>query len=260
MDKVIVGNDSLAGNQPVQTEQDGATQPINAGAIRKSTTSSILNALSNASGTNFESVESALSYIARLSANTTNVGNAQPVAQPEVRQQQSNGRVTTNDLADQFMRLQQDLQQKDQALRVKELDSEIMKSMGDKFDTDLTDYALQKVKSNIQFNNDGTYVIVNSKGQERYGNDGNPLTIQGLVNEIAQGNPKLLKQSNLSSGSGLKPGNGMFAGAPNDSIPDYSKDPAAFNAWAVRNGLGRNVGLKATTVTATANFTGQKIL
>lgn len=259
MDKVIVGNDSPTPQQLAPNGQEVGEQQINAGAIRKSTTSSILNALSNASGQNFESVEAALSFIARTSATQQNnsVGNAQPVN--EVRNE-SKGRVTTNDLADQFMKLQQDLQQKDQALRVKELDSEIMKSMGDRFDPDLMDYALTKVKNNIQWNSDGSYSILNSKGQERYSTDGTPLTIQGLVNEVAQGNPKLLKQSNTSSGSGLRPGNGNFAGAPSDGIPDYATDPAAFNAWAMRNGLGRNVGLKATKVTATANFTGQKIL
>lgn len=259
MDRVTLGgNDSLTNTQSVPQGQEGSEQQVNAGAIRKSTTNSILNALSQASGQNFESVEAALSFVARTSASQlTNGGNAQPVEEPV---QQRQGRITTNDLHEQFSKLQQDLAQKEQALRVKELDGEIQKAMGDRFDPDLVELALQKVKSNIQWNNDGSYSIVNAKGQERYGMDGNPLNIQGLVQEVAAGNPKLLKQSNLGSGSGLKPGSGQFAGAPNDSIPDYSKDPAAFNAWAQKNGLGRQVGLKATTVTATANFTGQKIL
>jgi len=101
---------------------------------------------------------------------------------------------------------------------------------------------------------------MNSKGQERYGMDGTPLTIQGLVQEVASGNPKLLKQSNSNSGSGLRPGQGNFAGAPQDSVPDYSKDPAAFNQWAQRNGLGRNIGLKGTTVSATQSTSSQRIL
>ena len=132
--------------------------------------------------------------------------------------------------------------------------------MGDKFDSDLLDYALSKVKSNIQWNNDGTYVIVNNKGQERYGSDGNPLTIQGLVNEVAQGNPKLLKQSQLNSGSGLRPGQGSFTGAFDETIPDYSRDPAAFNAWAAKNGLGKNIGLKGLGVTATVASSSRKVL
>jgi hypothetical protein len=236
---------------------DSADTQVNPGAIRKSTTQSILNALSNASGQSFESVEAALAFIARTSASTPG-GSVQPMESPKPQQQQ--GRVTTNDLHEQFTRLQQDLNRKEQALREKELDSEIMRAMGDRFDNDLLDYAMSKVKSNIQWNDDGTYVIRDSKGRDRYGLDGNPLSIQGLVQEVATGNPKLLKQSNLNSGSGLRPGQGNFAGAPIDLIPDYSKDPAAFNAWAQRNGLGKNIGLKGMTVQATVSNTSRKIL
>lgn len=246
------GND-IAPN--VQAGEDqGADQKVNPGAIRKSTTHSILNALSNASGQQFESVEAALAYMARTSAQQTSGGNAQPVEPTR-----PNGRVTTNDLHEQFNKLQADLARKEQALREKELDSEILRAMGDKFDPDLTDYAIQKVKSNVQWNNDGTFSIVNQKGQERYGTDGNPLSISGLVNEVAKGNPKLLKQSNLTGGSGLRQ-NMNFAGAPEDSIPDYTKDPAAFNAWAQRNGLGKKVGLKGATVEVHAQQMSRKIL
>ena len=261
MDKVSLGgNDSaLAQGQGQVSPDNSAEQQVNAGAIRKSTTNSILNALSNASGQNFESVEAALSFIARTTAQqTTNVGNAQPVEEPV---QQRSNRITTNDLHEQFSKLQGDLARKDQALREKELDGDIQRAMGDRFDPDLLDYALSKVKSNIQWNGDGTYSIINNKGQERYGMDGNPLTLQGLVQEVAQGNPKLLKQSNLSSGSGLRPGQSSFAGAPHETMPDYAKDPAALNNWAVKNGLGKNIGLKAMQVTATSNLPiGQKIL
>ena len=145
-------------------------------------------------------------------------------------------------------------------MRERDLDADIQRTMGDRFDPDLLDYALTKVKSSIQWNEDGTYSIMNGKGQERYGADGNPLTLQGLVQEVAKGNPKLLKQSNLSGGSGLRPGNGNFAGASEESVPDYSKDPAAFNSWAQRNGLGKSIGLKATNVTATVTSQGRKIL
>jgi len=256
MDNNFVGNDSQTMNQS-DANLEGQEQQVNAGAIRKSTTSSILNALSNASGQQFESVESALSFLARTTAQQS-VGNAQPVERQPTQNNQ--GRVTTNDLHEQFNKLQNDLARKDQALRERDLDSDIQRAMNDKFDPDMIDYALQKVKSNIQWNNDGSYAIMNSKGQERYGMDGSPLTIQGLVQEVASGNPKLLKQSNSNSGSGLRPGQGNFAGAPHDTVPDYSKDPAAFNQWAQRNGLGRNIGLKGTTVSATQSTSSQRIL
>jgi hypothetical protein len=154
-----------------------------------------------------------------------------------------NNRITNSDLQEQFMSLKQELAGKEQALRERELDSEIRQAMGDRFDADLVDYALSKVRSNIRWD-DGAYSIVNAKGQVRYGEDGNPLTIAGLVAEVARGNPKLLRQAaSATQGSGLRPRQGMFGGEA-EAMPDYATDPAGFNAWAQRNGLGKGTGLK----------------
>jgi len=255
----FVGNDVAPGTAQDSMSEAGE-QNVNPGAIRKSTTQSLLTALSNASGTQFQSVEDALSYMARVGAQNNNAGNVQPSGQPKTQQQSSNGRVTTNDLHEQFSKLQNDLAVKEQRLREKDLDGDIQRAMGDRFDSDLIDYALNKVKNNIQWNDDGTYAIVNQKGQERYGSDGMPLTIQGLVQEVAVGNPKLLKQSNTNSGSGLRPGQGSFTGALDESVPDYSRDPAAFNAWANKNGLGKGTGLKGLTVSASVSNSTRKVL
>jgi hypothetical protein len=220
---------------------------VNPGAIRKSTTQSILKAASQAAGMEFDSVEAMASALARLSAQTTqsSQSNTQPMQQETI-----NKRLTTTDLHDQFQSLRQDLAKKEQALREKELDGEIRGAMGDRFDTDLVDYALQKVKSNIVWE-DGAYAIVNSKGQIRYGEDGNPLTIQGLVSEVAKTNPKLLKMAGgNNTGSGLRPREGMFGGGE-EVMPDYNTDPAGFNAWATRNGLGKGVGLKGVKASVT---------
>jgi hypothetical protein len=254
----VDGSVTAAGAEASSDGQDANGEgKVNPGAIRKSTTHGILNALSHASGQQFDSVEAAIAYMARTSnAPREPVGNVKPVASAKTR----SDRVSTTDLQEQFARLQEDLARKEQTIRERDLDSDIRQAMGERFDPDLLDYALTKVKSNIQWNDDGTYSIVNTRGQERYGMSGTPLTITDLVQEVAKGNPKLLRQSNLSGGSGLRPSGGMFAGAPEDSIPDYSKDPAAFNAWAQRNGLGKNIGLKATTVSATVTSAGRKIL
>lgn len=252
----FVGNDVAPGATQDHAGDNSAEQNVNPGAIRKSTTQSLLNALSQASGQQFESVEAALSFVARTSAQNLG-GSEQPVEQNTDKR---SNRVTNNDLHEQFNRLQQDLQMKEQKLREKELDADIQRAMGERFDPDLLDYALSKVKSNIEWYDDGTYAIVDNKGRERYGVDGNPLTISGLVNEVAQGNPKLLRQGSGNSGSGLRPGQGSFAGALDEGIPDYSRDPAAFNAWAARNGLGKNVGLKGMKVSATSSTPSRKIL
>lgn len=253
----IVGNDTAAGVAQGQEIDNSNEQNVNPGAIRKSTTQSLLNALSNASGVQFESVEDAIGFMARVGAQQTNGGNAQPV---EPQTDRRSNRVTTNDLQEQFQKLQSDLARKDQMIREKELDSDIQRAMGDRFDSDLLDYALNKVKNNIQWNDDGSYAIVDSKGRERYGMDGSPLSIRGLVEEVAKGNPKLLRQNNSNSGSGLRPNGGQFAGGFDDAIPDYSRDPAAFNAWANKNGLGKGLGLKGVKVTATAQTSSRKIL
>ena len=252
-------SDQNDGNESQTTTQseEGQTEQVNPGAIRKSTTQSLLSAFSNASGTQFNSVEEALAYMARVSAQKANDGDVKPQA---VESQAKAGRMTNNDLSEQFSKLQSDLARKDQILRERDLDSEVQRAMGDKFDPDLVDYALQKVRSNIQWNDDGSYAIINSKGQERFGTDGNPLTLQGLVQEVAKGNPKLLKGNSLPSGSGLRPGQGQFAGALDDAVPDYARDPAAFNAWASKNGLGKNIGLKGISVSATASTSTRKIL
>ena len=104
----FVGNDSQTNaNQSLPQADGGNEQKIDPGAIRKSTTQSILNALSNASGNQFGSVEEALAFMARTSVQTKSDGNVQPVDNQQ-NQNRSN-RVTANDLQEQFSKLQQDL-------------------------------------------------------------------------------------------------------------------------------------------------------
>ena len=255
IDENIGGNEQALHEDAVVTNDNGVASnesssesTVNPSAIRKSQTQGILNALSKASGTNLSSVEDAVQFIAQQKAVQTQVGgNVQPVEQRQPQQQARS--VSNNDLQEQFQKLQSELSSKEIALKGKELESDIMQSMGDRFDSDLSDYALQKVKSNIQWNDDNTYSIVNAKGQERYGQDGEPLTLNDLVNEVAQGNPKLLKaKSSTQSGSVLRPGQSKFAGSDLDAIPDFSRNPAEFKAWKMRNGLGRGVGLKGLGV------------
>lgn len=244
-EEAVVTNDNS-----VNSNESSSESTVNPSAIRKSQTQGILNALSKASGTNLSSVEDAVQFIAQQKSVQTQVGgNVQPVEQRQPQQQARS--VSNNDLQEQFQKLQSELSSKETALKGKELESDILHSMGDRFDSDLSDYALQKVKSNIQWNDDKTYSIVNAKGQERYGQDGEPLTLNDLVNEVAQGNPKLLKaNSSTQSGSGLRPGQSKFAGSDLDAVPDYSRDPAAFKQWKQRNGLGKGIGLRGLTATA----------
>ena len=255
IDENVGGNEQALFEEAVGTDNTASqntssdSTKVDPGTIRKSNTQGILNALSRASGQNLTSVEDAVAYIAKSTAQSQLGGNAQPVErnQPQQRTQS----VSNNDLQEQFAKLQKELSSKEIALKGKELESDILQSMGDRFDSDLTEYAMQKIKSNIQWNEDNSYSIVNAKGQERYGQDGNPLTLKDLVNEVGQGNPKLLKQSFTQSGSGLRPGQTKFAGSELDTVPDFSKDPAAFVRWKNQQGLGTGVGLKAMGVKVT---------
>jgi len=251
-ENIIGGNEQALSEETVMDNNNVESQntssdstKIDPGTIRKSNTQGILNALSRASGQKLDSVEDAVAFIAKSTAQSQLGGNAQPVEKSLTQQSRS---VSNNDLREQFQKLQAELSSKETALKGKELESEILQAMGDRFDSDLTEYALQKVKSNIQWNDDKTYSIVNAKGQERYGQDGNPLTIRDLVNEVGQGNPKLLKQAFTQSGSGLRPGQTRFAGSELDAVPDFATNPAAFRAWKEKRGLGSGTGLKSMGV------------
>ena len=251
--------DAVIDNNDVESQNTSSESKVNPAGIRKSNTQGILNALSRASGQNLTSVEDAVAFIAKSTAQSQLGGNAQPVEQRQP--EQSTRSVSNNDLQEQFHNLQQKLSQKETALKGKELESDILQSMGERFDSELSEYAMQKVKSNIQWNDDNTYSIVNAKGQERYGQDGNPFTLKDLVNEVATGNPKLLKQtSSTQSGSGLRPGQTRFAGSDIESMPDYSRDPAAFKAWQTKNGLGRGAGLKGSTVNVSDSRPNRSII
>ena len=246
-EETVIDNNNV---ESQNTSSDSAK--IDPGVIRKSNTQGILNALSKASGQNLTSVEDAVSYIAQSTAKSQLGGNAQPVEQHQPQQRTQS--VSNNDLQEQFAKLQSELSQKEIALKGKELESDILQSMGDRFDSELSEYAMQKVQSNIQWNEDKTYSIINSKGQERYGQDGAPLTLNDLVEEVAKGNPKLLKQSSSTqSGSGLRPGQTKFAGSDLDAIPDFSRQPAEWKAWKQKNGLGKGMGLKGIGVTVSEN-------
>jgi hypothetical protein len=144
-------------------------------------------------------------------------------------------------------------------LRQKELDTAIRNAMGDRFDGSFTDYTIGELKRSLH-DQDGEWIVVDGKQRQRYTADGLPMTVQNLIEELAQRNPKLLKQVQLPGGSGLRP-QGAFDGSPGDGeiVPDYSKDPALFNAWAARRGLGKNSGLKGVTASVYNSTSSKKM-
>jgi hypothetical protein len=231
--------------------QDQTQQQVNPAQIRKSTQQSMLKAASNATGMEFQSMEELLSTMARMNQQIQQLQGSQQQTQHQPQndaQDTKKGRVSGNDLQDQILAMKQEMELKEKRLREKELDGSIRNAMGDKFDTELTDYAMSKIKDSL-VEQDGEWVVVDSKNRQRYTQDGNPMTVNDLIAELGRQNPKLLKQAPAQGGSGLRPQSGVFDGNPGDGefVPDYTRDPAAFNAWAQKRGLGKNSGLKGMT-------------
>ncbi len=238
-------NQSMDGSQ----SQDQTQQQVNPAQIRKSTQQSMLKAASNATGMEFQSMEDLLSTMARMNQQLQQLQSSQQQSQPQSQQQDDGGkkRVTGNDLQDQILAMKQEMEAKEKRLREKELNDNIRMAMGDRFDGDLIDYTINKVREGL-VEQDGEFIVVDSKNRQRYTQDGNPMTVRDLIEELARNNPKLLRQPPQQGGSGLRPQSG-FDGAPGDGefVPDYTKDPAAFASWASKRGLGKGTGLKGVT-------------
>jgi hypothetical protein len=251
-------DENLDNGQSDQQAQGQQQEPqVNAAAIRKSTQASMLKALGNATGTEFQSMEDLISTVARLTQQVN-----QQAQQPQQSQQQTQAqpagetaeqkqkRVTANDLQDQLQAMQQKFEETQRLARERELDISIRNSMGDKFDSAFSDYTMSQIKKSL-FEQDGEWIVVDSKNRQRYTESGTPMTVQNLIDELGRANPKLLRQApQPQGGSGLRPQGSMFDGVPGDGefVPDYTKDPAAFEQWASRKGLGKSGGLKSIGV------------
>jgi hypothetical protein len=254
MDENIVNTIADSAQQQVNQSMDGSqnqdqSQQVNPAQIRKSTQQSMLKAASNATGMEFQSMEDLLSTMARMNQQIQQLQGSQQQSQPQSQQQDDGGkkRVTGNDLQDQILAMKQEMELKEKRLREKELNDNIRMAMGDRFDGDLVDYTINKVREGL-VEQDGEFIVVDSKNRQRYTQDGNPMTVRDLIEEMARTNPKLLRQPPQQGGSGLRP-QGGFDGAPGDGefVPDYTKDPAAFASWASKRGLGKGTGLKGVT-------------
>jgi hypothetical protein len=237
--------------QSEQTDTQVEQKQVNPAAIRKSTQQSMLKAASNATGMDFQSMDDMIATIARLSQQVQSQSTQQAQTQSETPQEKQK-RVQGTDLQDQIAAMKKQMEDQQANLRQKELDGSIRNAMGDRFDGDMADYTINKIKSQL-VENDGDWIVVNSKNQQRYTQDGNPMSVRDLIEEVARANPKLLRQAPVQGGSGLRPQQGMYDGAPGDGefVPDFSKDPAAFNMWASKHGLGKNSGLKSVMATVT---------
>jgi hypothetical protein len=87
IDENVGGNEQALFEEAVGTDNTASqntssdSTKVDPGTIRKSNTQGILNALSRASGQNLTSVEDAVAFIAKSTAQSQLGGNAQPVEQ-----------------------------------------------------------------------------------------------------------------------------------------------------------------------------------
>jgi hypothetical protein len=118
------------------------------------------------------------------------------------------------------------------------MDNQLTRALGDRFDPDLQDAALHKIKNEIKLV-DGIPTVVTSSGTQRYNENGQPMTIDEVVAEVARANPKLLKQrpGTQSTGSGIRGVDSFGSNYSNGEVPDYTTDPAGFKKWAQSQGL-----------------------
>lgn len=230
-------------NNPEQPEGQPAPQAPNPGDIRKSTTKGILAAVQAATGQQFNSVEEMIAWSARAHQSMAVAPQAQ-APQPQVQPAKENGMAA---IQAQLAAMQEAMSRKDQQLRERETESQIMGSLGDQFEPELQEFVVSKVKANIKWDGD-KMIVADANGNPRYNLDnGQPLGIRDLVGEIAKQYPKTLKQTQVpGSGPGMRSGG---ASVNMNAVPDYAADPAAFALWAQQNGLGKkNVGMKGKLI------------
>ena len=201
-------------DQENQSSANDQEQP-SPGAVRKSTQSRLLKAVSDATGVQIDNVDALVEIVSRAS-------------KPEVQQAQE---AVPTDLAKQLQAMQAELANHKAAIAQKELENQLTRAMGAQFDDEVQDYAMTKIKSQVKLV-DGAWVAVNATGEVRYGVDGKVVTPAALVSEFAQNNGRLLKNA-APQGTG-------FQGAAKDASTNVVPDPTdlvAFKAWAEKQGL-----------------------
>jgi hypothetical protein len=228
--------DASQGSQQAVHSNDGP----NLGAIRKSGQQEVLGALGKVLGQDFSKTNDAIKYIESL-VNGQNGGAAQ------AREDRSNNRGNSEltELRNMINGLQDQLVQKDQAVRRSSLQSNIKETaIKAGFDSNMLDIATNLFESNIDFDENGNYFVKGANGSVKLDAKGNPYTLEALATDILRSRPKLAADEGRS-GTGSKFGQGV--GKNNNEIPDAGEDLEAWKAWKQRNGLAGN-NFKGMTV------------
>lgn len=212
-----------------QSVNDQNAQP-NLGAIRKAGEQSVLGVLSKVSGQQFSNTRDAASFLESLLQNS--VGDAQPKVEPKPAKANSE----MAELRNMIQGLQQELKNKDEAVRRTSLQSTIKETavkVG--FDPNMLDIATGLFESQIGYDENGNYYVKGANGEVKLDKDGNPYSLDLLATDILKSRPKLAVDEGRS-GTGTKFGFG--AQRNNNEIPDASQDLDAWKKWKEANGVG----------------------
>ena len=223
---------TIENNQPTPTPEH--TEPViqvNPADIRKNTTKSILSAVYQATGNQFNSVEEMINW-SQLASEKLN----QKAPEPEVKARASTG---LDSVQEELKAMKEAIARKDHMLRERDTNSMIQSQLQDQFEPELQEFVISKVKEQIKYDGD-RLLIKDENGNTRYNLDtGNVLTVKDLVQEIGRKYPKTLKSQPVPEGRG--PGirsSTSIRQLSNDEIPDYATNPAEFKLWAEKNGIG----------------------
>jgi hypothetical protein len=221
------------GNQDVnQGNQQVQQDTPNLGAIRKSGQQEVLGALGKVLGQNFSKTNDAISYIESL----VNGQNGGSVKASEDSKPSSRGGSELAELRNMINGLQDQLAQKDQAVRRSSLQSNIKEvAIKTGFDSNMLDIATNLFESQIDFDESGNYFVKGANGSVRLDSKGNPYTLEALASDILRSRPKLAADEGRS-GTGSKFGQGV--GRNNGEIPDAATDLEGWKAWKQQNQVG----------------------
>lgn len=230
MDISSNSGDSVSQNNQNQSGDDSVSQDTpNLGAIRKSGQQEVLKALSNVLGQNFSKTNDAVSYIESLVK-----GSGDSVKSNKSSSNQANGELA--ELRQMINGLQEQLAQKDQAVRKTSLQSSIKETaIKAGFDPNMLDIATGLFENQLDFDENGNYFVKGANGSVKLDSKGNPYTLEALASDILRSRPKLAADEGRS-GTGSKFGFGP--GRNNNEIPDASQDLEGWKRWKEQNGVG----------------------
>jgi hypothetical protein len=198
----------------------------NLGAIRKSGQQEVLQALSKVTGVEFGKTKDAVKFIESLAKNTGD----------SVKSNKGSGNGELAELRSMINGLQEQLVQKDQAVRRTSLQSSIKEtSVKAGFDPNMLDIATNLFESQLDFDESGNFFVKGANGSVRLDSKGNPFTLDALAQDILRSRPKLAADEGRS-GSGSRFGSGV--GRNDNDIPDASTDLEGWKQWKERQGIG----------------------